>query len=97
MTRYSVHPTDNIFARGYEFLSFAKYMGRNIDKNVSKKFSGKYRKIHLKLLLKKAIQETADATDDLTGNKIADKITKLSKTPPQNNSETVESKICNSC
>ena len=47
MTRYSVHPTDNIFARGYEFLSFAKYMGRNIDKNVSKKFSGKYRKIHL--------------------------------------------------
>ena len=51
----------------------------------------------LKTAFKKAIQETADATDDLAGNKIADKITKLSKTPPQNNSETVESKICNSC
>ena len=35
------------------------------------------------------IQKTAEATVDLTGNKIAEKITKVSKTPQQNNSETV--------
>ena len=35
------------------------------------------------------IQKTAEATVDLIGNKIAEKITKVSKTPQQNNSETV--------
>ena len=33
-------------------------------------------------------QKTAKASDDLMGNKITDKITKVSKTLPQNNSET---------
>ena len=35
------------------------------------------------------IQKTAEATVDLIGNKIAEKITKVSKTSQQNNSETV--------
>ena len=35
------------------------------------------------------IQKTSEATDDLIGNKIVDKITKISKTSQQNNSETV--------
>ena len=43
--------------------------------------------IHLKLFLKKAIQKTVAETGDLIGNKIADKITIVSKTPPQNNSK----------
>ena len=50
--------------------------------------------MHLKLLQKKKkkerkLKKIAVATADLTANKIADKITKVSKTPPQNNSETV--------
>ena len=86
MTRYSVHPAYKIFLRVYEFLSFEKHQ--------SKKFSGKYRRIHLKLLQKKkAIEKTADAIDDLAGKEIAEKVTKLSNTPLQNNSETVVSKI----
>ena len=42
MTRYSVHPRDQIFAKGYGFLSFAKKMGKNIGKNISKNWSHKY-------------------------------------------------------
>ena len=45
--------------------------------------------LHLKRLQKKAIQKTAEATGDLIGNKIADKITKVSNTLPQNSSQTV--------
>ena len=41
MTRYSVQPRDQIFVKGYGFLSFAKNMGKNIGINVSKNVSGK--------------------------------------------------------
>ena len=36
MTRYSVQPRDLIFVKGYEFLSFARNMGKNVVKNISK-------------------------------------------------------------
>ena len=36
MTCYSVQPRDRIFVKGYGFLSFAKNMGRNINKYKSK-------------------------------------------------------------
>ena len=36
MMRYSVQPRDQIFVKGYGFLSFAKNMGKNIGKNLSK-------------------------------------------------------------
>ena len=49
----------------------------------------------LKTEAKRAIQKTAQATGDLVGNKIADKITKVSRTLLQNNSETVESETEN--
>ena len=42
MTRYSVKPRDRIFAKGCEWLSFAKNIGRNIGKNISKSLSSKY-------------------------------------------------------
>ena len=45
--------------------------------------------MHLKLLQKKVIQKTAEAVGYLIGNKIANKITKISKTAQKNNSETV--------
>ena len=36
--------------------------------------------------------KTADKTDDLIGNKIANKITKVSRSSPQNNSHTITNK-----
>ena len=39
------------------------------------------------------IQKLAAATGDLAGNKIADRITKVSKTSSKNNSETNEEEI----
>ena len=42
---------------------------------------------------KRAIQKAAEATDDLIGNNIADKITRVSKTSPNNNSERNEKEI----
>ena len=42
MTRYLVQPGDQIFAKSYGFLSFAKNMGRNISENISKNLISKY-------------------------------------------------------
>ena len=36
MQCYSVQPKDWIFVKGYGFLTFAKYMCRNVGKNISK-------------------------------------------------------------
>ena len=35
------------------------------------------------------MQKTAEATSDLIGNKIIDRITKVARGSPQNNSETI--------
>ena len=43
----------------------------------------------LKTSSKQIIQKIAEGTGDLIGNKTDNKITKLSKNSPQNNSETV--------
>ena len=40
------------------------------------------------------IHKIAEANGDLIGNKIADKITRISKPSPQNNSKTNEEEIC---
>ena len=79
-------------------MSFAKKYGKNIGKNLSSEYSQKlldHTKESaidaLKIVLKRAIQETAAAISDLTGSEIATKITEVSKTLPQNSSETVES------
>ena len=47
----------------------------------------------LKTTSKKAIHNTAEATGDLISNKIPDKISKVSRTSPQNSSEAVKSEI----
>ena len=100
MTRYSVQPRDRIFLKSYRFLSFAKRMGRNIGKYISKNVSSKYSQ---KLLdhakqsatdaLKTASERAIKKTGVLIGNKIANKFTRVSKTLPQNNSETNEEEI----
>ena len=45
--------------------------------------------MHLKLLLIRVIQKTTEGTGDLIGNKISEKITKVTRTSPQNSSEIV--------
>ena len=47
-------------------------------------------KMRLKLLQKESFKKTAGATGDLIGNKIADRITRSSKTSPQDNLEMDE-------
>ena len=44
----------------------------------------------LKNASKRVIKKKAEATGDVIGNKIADKIIRVSKTSPQNNSKTNE-------
>ena len=36
MISYSIELKDQIFVKGYEFLSFAKIMNKNIARNISK-------------------------------------------------------------
>ena len=64
-------------------------MGKNVSKNVSSKQSQKlidhgkkYTSDTLKTGSKRAIQNTTEATGDLIGNKISDKISRVSKTSP---------------
>ena len=40
--RYSVEPKDQIFVKGYGFLSFAKNMSKHIGKYLSRNLSSKY-------------------------------------------------------
>ena len=83
-------------------------MSRNIGKYINKNSIGKYsQKIvdhgkqsaidALKTVYKRAIQKTAEATGDLIRNKIADKIARVSKTSPRNNSETSEEVLKKKC
>ena len=44
--------------------------------------------MQLKILQKKTIQKNPEVTGDSIANKIADKITKVSKSSPQNDSES---------
>ena len=70
---------------------------KNISKNLSNKCSQKFLD-HAKLCAtdalktssQRAIQKTAKETSNLIRNKIADKITRVSKTSPKNTSETNE-------
>ena len=94
MTRYSVQPRDQIFVKGYGFLSFAKNMGVNIDKN-SQKLLDHTKELAtdaLNTASERSIPKAAEATDNLIGNKIADKIKRVSKTS-HNNSKANEEEI----
>ena len=93
MIRYSVHPSDEIFVKGYSFMPFAKNIGKKIGWSIdlSRKYSQKP-VVHakksateaLKTASKKEILKLAVATGDLIGNKISNKITKVSKNSSQN-------------
>ena len=82
--RYSIESRDRIYVKGYEFLSFAKNMGKNLSNKYGQKLfdtAKKSTKDAIKIASKKVVQKTAEATGDLIGNKIADKITSISKKP----------------
>ena len=79
ITCYSVQPRERVFVKGYGFLSFVKNMGRNVSSVYSQKLID-HATDAFETASKRSIQKTAEATEDLIGNKIADKITRSSKT-----------------
>ena len=94
--RYLVEPNDGTYVKGYEFLSFAKNIGKNVSSEYGKKLLDSAKKLTtdaIKTASKRAIQKTVEATGDLIGNKITGKITSVSKksTKPQNNKANDES------
>ena len=89
---HSIEHRDQIYVKGYGFLSFTK----NIDKNLNNKYCQKRldsakRSIEdaIKAASKRVFQKT-EATGDLIGNKFADKITSASKKSSQNALKTHE-------
>ena len=98
--RYSIELRDRIYLKGYEFLSFAKNMGKSLSNKYGQKLIDSAKKSTtdaIKTASKRAIQKTAEATGDLIGNKIADKITSVSKKKStkelHNNDETEDVEI----
>ena len=79
MTCYSVQPRERVFVKDYGFLSFVKNMCRNLSSVYSQKLID-HATDAFKTASKRSIQKTAEAFEDLIGNKIADKITRSSKT-----------------
>ena len=78
---HAIEPRDKRYIKGYEFLSFAKNIGKNICNKYSQKLLDIAKKSApdtIKTASKRAIQKTAEATGDLTGNKIADKVSSTS-------------------
>ena len=84
MMHYSVQPRDQIFVKGYQFLSFHGNMGRNISKNINKYLSSKYSQ--------KRIDHAKQSVEIHWKNQLMIyrmmiyRITKISKTSPGNNS-----------
>ena len=89
--RYSIEPRDRIYVKGYEFLSFAKNMGKNLSNIYGQKLldsAKKYTADSIKTASKRATQKTAEVAWYLIGNKIVDKITSVSK--KLNNNKNVQ-------
>ena len=105
--RYSFQPRDQLFLKGYGFLSLAKNMGKNIGKNIIKNVSGtwsqefldhakKYATDPLKISSRGVNQKTAEATGNLVSNKIAEAVARSynSKiTRVSKNSQQINSEI----
>ena len=92
-----------IYAKGYGFLSFAKNMGKSLSNKYGQKLLDSAKKSTtdaMKTASKRAIQKTAEATGDLIGSKTADKITSASKKKSNkelhNNNETEDVEIATS-
>ena len=72
-----------------------EFVGKNINQSLSGKYSEKLESSqaicnrYTENYVKNVIRKTAEATGVLIGNKTADKITKVWRILPQNNSETI--------
>ena len=84
MTRYLIEPRDQIFLKGYEFLSFAKNMGKDIGKNLSGKYNWKpldnakkSATYALKATSKRETQKIEEASYDLSYKKLPIKLQKI--------------------
>ena len=74
-----MEPRDRFHVTGYEFLSFAKNMGKSLRSKFGQKFRDTAKKLgtnSLKAASKNTIQKTAEATGEIVGNKIAENITR---------------------
>ena len=84
-THYFIELRDRIFVKEYEDFFFAKSMSKSIGSKYNKKLldNGKQSAIDaIKTASKRAIQNMAEAIGGLIVNKIAEKITKESRTSP---------------
>ena len=88
---YSVQPRDRIFVRGYGFYLLPKKIGKNIGKNIIKKLSSKYSQKLLDHAKESAAYalKTASKKQSKKKQKQNFKMTKISETSQQNNSETI--------
>ena len=79
MMQHSFQPRDQIFLKGYGFLSFAKDINKNLSGKYSQNLLDHAKESAtdtVKTIIKRVIQETAETAGYLISNKIADKITK---------------------
>ena len=72
---------NRIYVKGYEFLSFAKNMGKSLTNRYGQKLesAAKTTTDAIKTASKRAIQKTAETTGNYIGNKISHKITSVWK------------------
>ena len=80
--RYLIEPRDRIYVKGYEFLFFAKNMGKILSNKYCQKRLDSAKKSTtdaIKAASERAIQKKAEATGGFIDNKIVDKITSVSK------------------
>ena len=78
---YSIEPKDRRYVTGYEFLSFAKHIGKKRSNKYSQKLVDSAKRSAtdaIKTASKRAIQKTAEATGYFIGNKIAEKVANVS-------------------
>ena len=58
--RYSTEPRDRIYVKGYEFLSFAKNIGKSLSNKYVQKRLDSTKTDAIKSASKRAIQKTAE-------------------------------------
>ena len=77
ITKWDIQLNQEIYVKGYGFLSFNKNMCKSLSNKCGQKLLDSAKKSTtdaIKTASKIAIQKTAEATSDLIGDKIADKI-----------------------
>ena len=98
--KWDIQLNQEIYVKGYGFLSFAKNMGKSLSNKYGQKLLDSTKKSTtdaIKTASTRAIQKTAEATGNLIGSKIADKVASVSKKEStkglHNNDETKEEDV----